>query len=332
MLTSSFPRKKYLYHKTPIEKMARLTKHLAGPELFIKRDDMTGGLTEGGNKVRKLEYIVADALKMEADTLITAGAVQSNHCRATLAAAICEGLKCRLLLEERVPGSYNPQATGNNLLYNLLGAEKIQVVPGGSDLIKEMENEKDGLREQGRKGYVIPVGASNDLGSLGYVSCAEEILEQSSTQGFDFDYIVCPSGSGGTHSGLLAGFFLLGSGPEIIGINVSRKEDVQREIILSLVEKIHKRLNHKTGIDINKIHCLDAYVGPGYSLPTEEMKEAVKLTASVEGILLDPVYSGKAMAGLIDLIRQNYFKKKDKILFLHTGGVPALYAYAEIFQ
>jgi len=332
MLTSSFPRKKYLHHQTPIEKMVRLTKHLAGPEIYIKRDDMTGGLTEGGNKVRKLEFIVADALKMKADTLITAGAVQSNHCRATLAAAITEGLKCRLLLEERVPGSYNPAATGNNLLYNLLGAENTRIVPGGTDLMKEMELEKAALAATDKAGYIIPVGASNALGSLGYVSCAEEILEQSTAQEIEFDYLICPSGSGGTHSGLVAGFFISGAGPKVFGINVSRKEEAQKELIKTLVEKILDLLQHKKPFVDQTINCFDAYVGPGYSLPTDQMKEAVKLVASIEGILLDPVYSGKAMAGLIDLIRQNYFRPDEKILFLHTGGVPALYAYAGIFQ
>ncbi len=328
---NSFSRRRYLNAATPIEKMEKLSDWLGGPDIYMKRDDLAGVLTEGGNKVRKLEFAVADALDHGADTLVTCGAVQSNHCRATLAAAVKEGLKCRLVLEERVPGSYKPAGTGNNLLYHLLGVEKIRVVPGGSDLMGEMEKEVAELSRDGRKGYIMPVGASNEIGSLGYVACAEEILEQISDQGISLDYVVCPSGSGGTHSGLLTGFLKNNRNISVVGINVSRNRETQEELVFKLSNKINAKLQMGQDMDREKVRCFDEFVGPGYSLPTEEMKDAVRLVGRLEGILLDPVYTGKAMAGLIGLVKQGYFSPDQKVLFIHTGGVPALYAYAEEF-
>jgi D-cysteine desulfhydrase len=329
MNLTHFPRRHYTSGWTPVEKLSRLSAKLNGPTIYMKRDDMLG-LAGGGNKTRKLEFVVADALNKGADTLITCGAVQSNHCRLTLAAAVKEGLKCRLVLEERVPGSYKPEASGNNFLYRLLGVEGIKVVPGGSDMMAEMQTVADEVAALGRHAYVIPGGASTPLGALGYVACAEEIMAQAFESGLRIDHVVCASGSAGTHAGLATGFYGNNTHIPVIGVNVSRKKDVQETIVHRLAEQIFELTRLKGNMPRDMISCVDEYVGPGYSLPTEEMVEAVTLTAQLEGILLDPVYTGKAMAGLIGLVRKGHFKKDENVLFVHTGGSPALYAYMDI--
>lgn len=328
MNLTHFPRRRYTSGRTPIEKLSRLSAELKGPTIYMKRDDLLG-LAGGGNKTRKLEFVVADALAKGADTLITCGAVQSNHCRLTLAAAVKEGLKCRLVLEERVPGSYNPDASGNNFLYKLLGVESVKVVPGGSDMMAEMQAVANDVTAMGRHAYVIPGGASTPLGALGYVACAEEIMFQAFESGLRIDHVVCASGSAGTHAGLASGFYCNNSNIPVTGVNVSRKKDAQETIVHKLAEQVLDLAHVKGKMPRNTISCVDDYVGPGYSLPTEEMVEAVRLTAQLEGILLDPVYTGKAMAGLIGLVRLGRFKKDDNVLFVHTGGSPALYAYID---
>ncbi len=327
MNLARFPRRRYTEGDTPIEFMKNLTKKLGGPNLYIKRDDRLG---LDGNKTRKLEFFVADALEKGADTLITCGAVQSNHCRSTLAAAVKEGMKCRLVLEERVKGSYDPDASGNNFLFKLLGVEKIKVVPGGSDMMAAMQEVAKEVEAEGRKPYIIPGGGSSKIGAPGYVACALEILKQMLDLGLDIDYVVCASGSGGTHSGLLAGFEGSNSNIPVIGISVNRKKSEQKELIYKLSQETIDFLEMNIKISKDSVIVFDDYVGPGYSLPTDEMIEAVNMVAKTEAILLDPVYTGKAMAGLIGLIRKGYFDKADNILFVHTGGSPALYHYAPI--
>ena len=329
MNLARFPRRRYTEGWTPLHKLERLSRLLGGPEVYIKRDDLLG-LTAGGNKTRKLEFLLADALAQGADTLITCGAVQSNHARLTLAAAVVEGLKCRLVLEERVPQSYKVEASGNNFLYRLLGVEQVSVVPGGSDLLQVMQGIAEDLRGMGRKGYVIPTGGSNPVGATGYVACAEEILAQAFQLGIRIDRVVCASGSAGTHSGLVVGFHGNNSGIPVIGINVSRKKEQQEEHVYGLTKRIAAHVGVTDGIPRDAIVCFDDYVGPGYSLPTASMVEAVQMLARTEAILLDPVYTGKAMAGLIDLVRKGYFKKGEQVLFVHTGGSPALYAYEKV--
>jgi len=325
-----FPRRRYTEGYTPIEKLPRLSEVLVGPEIYIKRDDLLG-LTGGGNKTRKLEFVVADALDRGCDTLITCGAIQSNHCRLTLSAAVKEGLKCRLVIEERVPGTYNPGASGNNFLFRLLGAEKIKVVPGGIDEVEEMQKMAAEAESEGRKPYIIDGSNASALSALGYVACTEEITAQLFEKGIHIDHIVCPSGSGGTHGGLLTG--LLGTNTDIpvAGINVRRSKELQEEKVYDIVKRTVNFLDIKSDVPKDIVVCFDDYYGPGYSLPNDKMIEAVKLLARTEGILVDPVYTGKAMAGLIDLVRNGYFKKSEKILFLHTGGSPALYAYIDTF-
>lgn len=331
MNLTKFPRRKYTEGETPINYLSNLSSFLKGPDIYMKRDDLLG-LTSGGNKTRKLEFLVADALNQGADTLITCGSVQSNHCRLTLAAAAKEGLNCRLVLEERVPNSFNPNENGNNFLFNLLGVEDITVVPGGYDLISEMQKIANQLQNEGRKPYIIPVGGSNEIGSLGYVAGAQELQQQLFREETDVDYIVCPSGSGGTHSGLVTGFTENHHDISVLGINIRKvsKED-QEAWILNHAQETLDYIGGKKRIPSSDIRCFDDYVGPGYSLPTPEMIDSIKLVARSESILLDPVYTGKAMAGLIDLIHRDFFSKDDKVMFLHTGGVPALYAHTSLF-
>jgi D-cysteine desulfhydrase len=332
MNLAKFPRRRYTEGKTPIEKLSRLSKELGGPTIYMKRDDLLG-LAGGGNKTRKLEFLVAEALDQDADTLITCGAVQSNHCRLTLAAAVVEGLKCRLVLEERVAGSYNPESGGNNFLFRLLGVEKIKLVPGGSDMMAAMQAVSDEVAGEGRKAYVIPGGGSNPMGATGYVACAEEILAQTFDLGINIDRIICASGSAGTHAGLVTGFYGNNSNIPVVGINVSRPKKEQEELVYNLVQSTAEHVGVNSDIPKEAVVCFDEYVGPGYSLPTPEMAEATRMLARIEGILIDPVYTGKAMAGLIDLACKGYFSKEENVLFIHTGGSAALYVYmSEILE
>lgn len=328
MNLAKFPRRRYTAGQTPIEKAHRFSAALDGPDIYIKRDDLLG-LSAGGNKTRKLEFLVADALAQGADTLITCGAVQSNHCRLTLSAAVKEGLKCRLVLEERVPGSFDTKASGNIFLFNLLGAEKIKVVSAGSDMMAEMQQVAEEVAAEGRKTYIIPGGGSNAIGATGYVACAQEIIDQTFELGLNIDTLVCASGSAGTQAGLVTGFYGCNMNIPVVGINVSRAKEEQEDIVYGLVRETADHVGVNFEIPRDAVNCFGDYVGPGYSLPTPEMAEAVKLVARTEGILLDPVYTGKTMAGLIDLVRKGYFKKDSNILFVHTGGSPALYVYAD---
>jgi len=330
MNLARFPRRRYTPGATPLEALIHLSAALGGPEIWIKRDDLTG-LTGGGNKTRKLEFLVADALAHGCDTLVTVGAVQSNHCRLTLAAAAKEGLKCRLVLEERVPGSYDARASGNNFLFDLLGVEAVSVVSAGTDLAAAMAAIADDLARQGRKAYVIPGGGSNPLGALGYAACAQELVGQAFETGVVFNHLVCASGSAGTHAGLLAGLNGVNAGLPVTGISVRRPRAEQEGNVHALAVQTAELLGIAPPAR-SAVTVFDDWVGPGYSLPTPEMIEAVRLTARLEGVLLDPVYTGKAMAGLIGLVRGGRFKAGERILFLHTGGSPALYAYQGVVQ
>jgi len=326
MNLSQFPRRRYTAGQTPIEFLPRFSDALGGPKVYIKRDDLLG-LTAGGNKTRKLEFLVADALAQGADTLITCGAVQSNHCRLTLAAAVKEGLKCRLVLEERVPGSYNEEASGNNFLFQLLGVEQIEVVPGGSDMMAAMQQVAEALDKEGRKGYVIPGGGSNPIGATGYVACAQEIQDQLFETGLAVERLCVASGSAGTHAGLVTGFVGCNMNIPIVGVGVSRDAGDQEPIVHDLACRTAVRLGVRQDIPREAVLSVGGYWQPKYSVPNRKMVEAVNLMAQTEGILLDPVYTGKAVAGLIGLSREGYFKKGESVLFVHTGGSPGLYAY-----
>ena len=328
---SGFPRRRYTAGNTPIEKLERFSALFNGPAVYCKRDDLLG-LAGGGNKTRKLEFLMADAIAKGADTIITCGAVQSNHCRLTLAASKKEGLACQLVLEQRVPNSYNPRANGNNFLFDLLGVEAVHVVESGGDIVaKKMADVAESLKAKGRKPYVIPGGGSNAIGGLGYVSCAQEMLQQLFEMDVHIDAVVCTSGSTGTHGGLLTG--IVGSNAQIpvIGIGINRKKDAQRQAVYDICGKLAEKLNLKERPSMEEVIVFDDYIGEGYSRATSGMLEAVKLVARTEAILLDPVYTGKTMAGMIDLLKKGYFSSMKNILFLHTGGSPALFAYTEYF-
>lgn len=329
---TKFPRRGYLQGPTPLEPMPRLSAALGGKvNIYIKRDDLLPGAA-GGNKTRKLDFCIADALAKGADTIITCGAVQSNHCRLTASWSAKEGLDCHLVLEERVKGSYKSEGSGNNFLFQLLGVKSIRVVQGGSDMLAEMENTAEELRRTGKKPYIIPGGASNAIGALGYAACAEETMGQLNAMQLRVDHIVVPSGSAGTHAGMLVGMTGVNGNIPISGMNVSRTKEVQEGIVFGLAEKTAELLGVRGGVARGEVVCYGDYVGPGYSLPTESMVEAVKLFSLNEAILLDPVYSGKAAAGLIDLVRKGAFAQGANVLFLHTGGSPALYAYLDTFR
>jgi D-cysteine desulfhydrase len=330
MNLARFERRRYTPHATAIEAMPHLSKTLGGARLLIKRDDLLG-LTGGGNKTRKLEFLVAEALAQGADTLITVGAPQSNHCRLTLAAAAKEGLKCRLVIEERVPGSYTEAALGNNLLFDLMGASNVRMVKAGADLAAEMAADAAAVTAAGGHPYVIVGGGSSPLGALGYAACAQEIMDQSFDTGVAFDRIVVASGSAGTHSGLVAGLVALNAGIPVTGINVRRPRGEQEANVLRLAQATADLLGTPQPVAAD-ITCLDEWVGPGYSLPTCAMVAAVRLLAAQEGILLDPVYSGKAMAGLIDLVRDGRISAHERVLFMHTGGSPSLSAFADVLR
>lgn len=323
---SRFPRQRYSTGSTPIEYLPRFTEALGGPHVWIKRDDMLG-LAPGGNKTRKLEFLAGDALARGADTLITCGAPQSNHCRITLSAAIREGLKCHFVIEERVPDSYREDASGNNFLFRLFGVDSITVVPAGTNMAEAMQAVADRVTAEGGKPYVISGGGSNAVGGLGYVACAQELQQQLFEQGIRIDHVVVGSGSSGTHGGLLAGFLGNHIHIPIVGIGVSRDPVDQNPLVLREAQAVADLLELGITVSPDTVVTFGDWWRPKYSVPNAAMVEAVQLLARTEAILLDPVYTGKIMAGLIGLSRREYFHPDDNVLFIHTGGAPSLFAY-----
>jgi L-cysteate sulfo-lyase len=325
-----FPRVRLGHFPTPLEPMPRLSAQLGGPKLWIKRDDCTG-LATGGNKTRKLEYLAADAMAQGADTLITLGALQSNHARQTAAAAAKLGLECVLVLEDRVTQPTDAyRHNGNMLLDRLLGAT-VRIVPRDSSLSEAVDRAADEVKRAGGKPYVIPGGGSNAVGALGYVGCALEMLQQASELGFAIDRVVHATGSSGTQAGLIAGFDGARSGVRVLGITVGRPRDNQEKHIAKLLDETWAHLGLKGSAPRDNVTADDRYFGEAYGIPTPAMKEAVSLLAATEGVLLDPVYAGKAMSGLIDLVRQGSFGKDENIVFVHTGGQAGLFAYEPAF-
>jgi L-cysteate sulfo-lyase len=332
MHLAAYPRIRLGHFPTPLEFMPNLTKHLGGPQIYIKRDDCTG-LATGGNKTRKLEFLVAQALEQGADTLITQGAVQSNHARQTVAAAARVGMQCKILLEQRVSNaSEEYEESGNVMLDRLMGGDIVARLPAGTNMQEAMEDLAAELRSAGRKPYVIPGGGSNPVGALGYVRCAQELLDQSYEAGVRIDHVVHATGSTGTQAGLVVGLRASNSGIPVYGISVRAPKDKQEENVWRLVQATVDYM----GLPASSVERADVvansdYVGDGYGIPTQSMIDAVRLTAQQEGILLDPVYSGKGMAGLIALIRAGHFKKGENVVFVHTGGAVGLYGYRQIF-
>lgn len=316
-----FPRLELIGAPTPLEYLPRLSDHL-GREIFIKRDDVTP-LAMGGNKLRKLEFLAADALREGADTLITAGAIQSNHVRQTAAVAAKLGLHCVALLENPIgTRAENYLTNGNRLLLDLFNTQ-VEMCDALTQPDVQLEELATRIEAQGYRPYVIPVGGSNALGALGYVESALEIAQQCEGA-VELSSVVVASGSAGTHAVLAVGLEQLMPGAELIGVTVSRKVADQLPKVVALQQAVANSLELQANAEIK---LWDDYFAPGYGTPNDEGMEAVKLLAQLEGILLDPVYTGKAMAGLIDGINQKRFKDEGPILFIHTGGAPALFAY-----
>lgn len=316
-----FPRLELIGAPTPLEYLPRLSDHL-GREIFIKRDDTTP-LAMGGNKLRKLEFLAADALREGADTLITAGAIQSNHVRQTAAVAAKLGLHCVALLENPIGTcAENYLSNGNRLLLDLFNTQ-VEMCDALTDPAAQLDELATRIEAQGYRPYVIPVGGSNALGALGYVESALEIAQQCE-DAVEISSVVVASGSAGTHAGLAVGLEQLMPQAELIGVTVSRAVADQLPKVVALQQAVANSLELQAKADII---LWDDYFAPGYGTPNEEGMAAVKLLAQLEGILLDPVYTGKAMAGLIDGITQKRFKDEGPILFVHTGGAPALFAY-----
>lgn len=319
---------------TPFEPLPRLSQALSSngraPAIWIKRDDCTG-FAGGGNKARKLEYLVTEALESGADMLVTMGAIQSNHARQTAAAAARHGLGCLLLLTDSVANRGEAYRTnGNWLLDQAFGAE-IRLLDASEDGAAVTEKTMTELTAQGRKPYFIPIGGSNALGSLGYRDALLELVAQAKDEGCRIDHIVLPTGSGGTHAGILAGVEQAGLPCRVHGISVSRSSEQAQAIVSSLLQDIFG-LEGRQGERMPALEIDDSQVGPGYGQPTAAMIEAVELVARTEGILLDPVYTGKAMAGLLSLVRAGAIAPDETVVFWHTGGLPGLFAYPEVFQ
>ncbi len=314
---------------TPLEKLTNLSAAL-GVNIFVKRDDCTG-LAGGGNKTRKLEYLLADAQNLGADTLVTIGGIQSNHARQTAAAAAKFSMGCELVLEDVEGTPKQDYYQNGNALINRLCHANTHLVPEGSTMDECVEQLLNKLNKQGKKPYFIPMGGSNELGSLGYVECAREIVQQTQQQDLSLDHIVVATGSGGTQAGLLAGFIAQKQTTPVLGICVSRSGAEQQHIVEPLLQQTLALLDLDRDLGIGHVHANGNYYGAGYGITTEQTREAIKRVAALEGILLDPVYTGKAMAGLIDLCEQGEFAQGQNILFIHTGGSQGLFAYQQEF-
>jgi L-cysteate sulfo-lyase len=331
MHLSRFPRRFLAHLPTPLEPLDRLSRELGGPEIWIKRDDCTG-LSTGGNKTRKLEFLMAEAEALGADMVITQGATQSNHARQTAAFAAKLGLGCHLLLEDRTGSNdHNYNSNGNVLLDHLHGATT-EKRPGGADMAAEMETVADRLRAEGHKVYVIPGGGSNPTGALGYVNCAFELLGQANDRGLVIDRIVTATGSAGTQAGLITGLKAINAGIPLLGFGVRAPKDKQEENVFNLAVKTAEKLGCPGVVQRADVIADTSYVGAGYGIPREDTLEAIRLFAELEGILLDPVYSGKAAAGLVDYCRSGRFAKGERVVFLHTGGSAALFGYDKILS
>lgn len=316
MLTNNVPRLNIAVLPTPVESLPRLSKLLKGPEIFVKRDDLTG-LAFGGNKTRKLEFLTAEAREQSARTLITAGSVQSNHCRQTAAAAARYGFECILVLTGEFPG----KPSANLLLDRLFGAEIISVPDRSERDIILNETFKKAVSE-GKKPYLVPYGGSSPTGVLGYAFAVQELAEQQVKP----DWIIFGSSSGGTHAGLILGKHLFGYKSKILGISIDESASWLKSHVSVLASDASEKLGRRIDFTDDEVLASDDYCKAGYGALTDKEKEAIKIFAENEGLLLDPVYTGRAAAGMIDLINKGFFGREESILFLHTGGQPALFS------
>jgi L-cysteate sulfo-lyase len=324
MHLARFPRVRLAHLPTPLEPLPRLSEAL-GVELWVKRDDCTG-LAGGGNKTRKLEFLLGQAMIEGADTLVTQGAVQSNHVRQTAAAAAAHGLACEIILEERTGSQAVDYTRNGNVLLDLLFGATIRRVPGGSDMAAELEKTAELVRARGGKPYVIPGGGSNAIGALGYVDCAREIVVQADELDMQVDRIVTATGSAGTHAGLVAGLAVMGADIPVLGIGVRAPKEKQEANVLKLARETAALLGRPDAVTDAMVVADCDYVGEGYGLVDQAVIEALKLAARTDGIVLDPVYTGKAMKGLIALAKAGTFEN-ETVVFLHTGGAQGLFGY-----
>jgi len=324
------PRFRCAHLPTPLEPLPRLSAELGRANLYIKRDDCTG-LATGGNKARKLEFLIGEALAISADTLITHGALQSNHVRQTAAAACMAGLRCEVLYEHRVDSDDPDYAeSGNVLLTQLFGAGR-RDFPADTDMDAALAARAEELKAAGAKPYIIPGGGSNSVGATGYANCALELFTQAAAMDLRIDHLVHATGSAGTQAGLVAGCHALGAPFPVLGVGVRLPQGPQEEKVFALARATAGRLGAAEELPRAAVRANCDYVGDGYGLPTAGMREAVELLARLEGILLDPVYAGKGMAGLIDLVRAGHFAPDANVVFLHTGGAAALFGYRRVF-
>ena len=335
-MLEKFARYPLTFGPTPIEKLDRLSKHLGGKvEIYAKREDCNSGLAYGGNKLRKLEYIIPDAIAANADTLVTIGGVQSNHTRMVAAVAAKIGMKCRLVQEAWVPHEdavYD--RVGNIMLSRIMGAD-VRLVDDGFDIgiRKSWEQAIEEVKAAGGKPYAIPAGASvHKYGGLGYVGFAEEVRKQEQELGFKFDYVVVCTVTGSTHAGMLVGFAKDGRERKVIGIDASFTPAQTKAQVLSIAQNTARLVALGKDIVADDVVLVEDYAYPAYGVPSEETKEAIRLTARLEGMITDPVYEGKSMQGLIDLAQKDYFEPGAKILYAHLGGAPALNGYAYAFR
>ena len=335
-MLDDFERYPLTFGPTPIEKLARLSAHLDGNvELYAKREDCNSGLAFGGNKVRKLEYIVPDAIASGADTLVTFGGVQSNHTRQVAAVAAKIGMKCRLVQESWVPfqdAVYD--RVGNILMSRVLGAE-IDLIDEGFDIgIRESwEVALEDVKDKGGAPYAIPAGASvHKYGGLGYGGFAEEVRAQETELGFSFDYIVVCTVTGSTHAGMVVGFAKDGRTQNVIGIDASGTPEQTHAQVLHIAQKTAKLIELGQDITADDVILKTEYAYPAYGVPSDETNDSIRLCARLEGMMTDPVYEGKSMQGMIDLVNKGFFAANSKILYAHLGGVPAINGYSYIYR
>ena len=329
MNLARFPRIRLGHLPTPLELMPRLTSLLGGPEIWIKRDDCTG-LSTGGNKTRKLEFLMAEAVAMGADIVLTQGATQSNHARQTAAAAAKLGMACHILLEDRTGYNEPNYRMNGNVLLDVLHGATIEHRGPGLDMNAEMMAVAEQFRAEGRKPYAIVGGGSNATGALGYVNCALELLGQMVEGGLVFDHMITATGSAGTHAGLIVGLKALNAQLPLLGIGVRAPKDTQEANVFRLAQAVEEKMGLQGVVSRSDVVANCDYIGQGYGIPADSTLEAIDIFARQEAILLDPVYSGKGAAGLIDLIRKGHFKKGERVVFLHTGGAIGLTGYTHV--
>jgi L-cysteate sulfo-lyase len=326
-----FPRVRFAHLPTPLEHLPNLTRTLGGPEIWIKRDDCTG-ISSGGNKTRKLEFLMAEARAQGADIVLTQGATQSNHARQTAACAAKMGIDCHLLLEDRTGKTDHDYTKSGNVLLDLLHGASVELRPVTTDMNAELAQVAAKLTSAGRRPYLIPGGGSNPVGALGYVNAALELVGQANDLGLRIDHVVHATGSAGTQAGLITGLAGARSGVPLLGIGVRAPREKQEENVFKLACATAALCGCEGAVERANVVANCDYVGSGYGFSTPASVDAIKMLARLEGILLDPVYTGKGMAGFIDLVRKGHFKRGQNVVFVHTGGSVGLFGYVDDFQ